>query len=217
MRDIPMFTTEFGVASIALKEVPYKGIAYITIQDSLQPEQLLGECIAFCKSAGAEEIYATGHSFLEKYPLHSAVWKMCRLRDGIGETDAALFPVTEKTVDNWRNLYNEKMRNVSHAATLTRADAEAIIKEGVGYYVHRNGDLLGIGIARGETVESVIAAKPGAGMDVMLALCSVLQSERINLEVASDNLPAIKLYEKLGFLKISEISRWYAVVTRKNT
>jgi hypothetical protein len=35
MRDIPMFTTEYGVASLVLKEIPYQAAAYITIQDSL--------------------------------------------------------------------------------------------------------------------------------------------------------------------------------------
>jgi ribosomal protein S18 acetylase RimI-like enzyme len=66
-------------------------------------------------------------------------------------------------------------------------------------------------------IESIIAVKPGAGRDVMLALCSSLSSERVVLEVASTNEKAIRLYEKLGFLKNAEISRWYDVLTRKNT
>ena len=36
MKDIPVFTTDFGVASLILKEIPYRGEAYIRIQD-LQP------------------------------------------------------------------------------------------------------------------------------------------------------------------------------------
>ena len=31
------------------------------------------------------------------------------------------------------------------------------------------------------------------------------------LEVASTNARAIRLYEKLGFLKTAEVSRWYCV------
>ena len=49
MRDFPVFTTENGVSSITLKEVPYKGVAYIKIQSSLQPESFLQECVDFCK------------------------------------------------------------------------------------------------------------------------------------------------------------------------
>lgn len=217
MRDFPMFTTQNGVASIVLKEVPYKGIAYITIQDSLAPAELLKECVEFAKMAGAQYIYATGHRILEEYPLFTTVLKMSRYREDIPETDCALFPITEKSRDQWQRIYNEKMKTVPNAATMTNEDMEKLIERGGGYFVHKDGELLGIGIAYGETVESVIAVKAGAGQSVMLALCSSLFSERVVLEVASTNLPAIKLYEKLGFLKVSEISHWYDVLTRKNT
>jgi len=32
MRDIPVFTTQYGVASLVLKEIPYKKRAHITLQ-----------------------------------------------------------------------------------------------------------------------------------------------------------------------------------------
>ena len=50
MRDIPVFTTQYGVASLVLREIPYRQEAYISIQSSLQPEQLLEECIGFCRA-----------------------------------------------------------------------------------------------------------------------------------------------------------------------
>lgn len=211
MRDFPVFTTANGAASIVLREVPYKGVAYITLQDTLQPEALLKECVSFCKLAGATQIYATGHPILESYPLHTAVLKMQQLRGNLPESDAALFPVTEKTAEQWRNLYNDKMKNVPNASTMTREDMEKLLDRGAGYFVHRGDALLGIGIAQGETVESVIAAVPGAGADVLLALCGALFSERVVLEVASTNAPALRLYDRLGFLKAGELSRWYNV------
>lgn len=217
MRDFPIFTTENGVGSITLKEVPYKGIAYIKIQSSQQPEAFLQECVDFCKMTGAENIYATGHEILEIYPLHNAIWQMSILRENLPESDAALFPVTEMIAEQWRMIYNEKMRPVDNSASMTRQDMEDLVKQGGGYFVHRGEELLGIGIARGEMIESVIAVKPGAGREVMLALCGSLTSERVILEVASTNEKAIRLYEKLGFLKIAEISRWHDVLTRKNT
>ena len=66
MKDFPMFTTEYGVASLVLREIPYRGEAYITIQDSLEPEKLLEECISFCRICGAEAVYAKGHK-LDKH------------------------------------------------------------------------------------------------------------------------------------------------------
>lgn len=217
MRDFPMFTTENGIASITLKEVPYKGIAYIKIQSSLQPEAFLQECVDFCKMAGAERIFASGHKILEEYLLHNTILQMSVLRESLPETEAALFPATEKTAEHWRSIYNEKMRPIPNSSTMTKADMEALIKQGGGYFVHRGEELLGVGIARGDTVESVIAVKPGAGREVLLALCSSLFSEKIHLEVSSVNFRALKLYEKLGFITVSEISRWYDVLTRKNT
>lgn len=217
MRDFPIFTTENGVGSITLKEVPYKGIAYIKIQSSQQPEAFLQECVDFCKMTGAEKIYASGHEMLEKYPLHNSIWQMSILRENLPESDAALFPVTEKTAEQWRMIYNEKMRPIDNSASMTRQDMEDLVKLGGGYFIHRGEELLGIGISRGETIESIIAVKPGAGREVMLALCGSLSSERVVLEVASTNEKAIRLYEYLGFLKTAEISRWYDVLTRKNT
>ena len=60
MRNIPVFTTEYGVGSLILREIPYRQEAYIRIQDTKEPEAFLGECVDFCKAAGAERIYGTG-------------------------------------------------------------------------------------------------------------------------------------------------------------
>ena len=76
MKDIPVFATEYGVASLVLKEIPYLGAAYVTVQDSLEPEKLLEECIGFCRACGAERVCATGHPALEKRPLYTAMWQM---------------------------------------------------------------------------------------------------------------------------------------------
>ena len=97
MKDIPVFTTENGVASLVLREVPYKGIAFITLQDSLQPEKLLKECVDFCRAVGAEQIFATGHSILTQYNETVTIYQMKRDVAGLTKTSADLIPVTEKT------------------------------------------------------------------------------------------------------------------------
>jgi len=58
MRNIPIFDTPYGVASLVLKEIPYSSKAYITVQSCLDLDQLLEECVSFCRAVGAEEIYA---------------------------------------------------------------------------------------------------------------------------------------------------------------
>ena len=41
MKDFPLFTTENGVASLILKEIPYRSEAYIILRDTQSPEALL--------------------------------------------------------------------------------------------------------------------------------------------------------------------------------
>ena len=211
MKDMPVFDTEYGVASLVLKEVPYRQEAYITIQSTCQPEELLKECVFFCRMVGAEKIYAKGHEFVEQYPLHTAVTEMrCDARVD-REKLCSLFPVTEQTVQRWRMIINERMKDVDNAATLESRDEKKILESGGAYFVHSEGELLGVGWLEGEKLLTVAAVKPGAGEKVMHSLISLIEGATMTLEVASTNSRAIRLYEKLGFLKTREVSRWYRV------
>lgn len=211
MKDIPIFTTEFGVASLVLKEIPYQETAYIIIRDSLEPEKLLEECLGFCRACGAENIYATGHPNLENSPFLTAMWEMRRDVAGIPDTDAALWPVQEQTLAQWRDLYNQKVKFVPNGAWMTEADGKAMLQKGDGYFIHRGGELLGIGRASGEMIDWVASVKPGAGRDVVCALSHALTEDVATLTVASENKKAVRLYESLGFVRVKEISRWYRI------
>lgn len=212
MRDIPVFSTENGVGSLTLKEIPYRGIAYIKIANSQEPEGFINDCADFCKTVGAEQIYGSGHVFLERFPLHTAILHMSRPMEGLPDTDAALFPVTERTAETWRELYNRKMQDVANASYMTFLDVRQMLKRGDGYFVHRGEELLGIGMASGERIDAVASNRPGAGREVVLALTHALSGDRITLEVASVNQKAVRLYEQLGFIQNSEISRWYKIL-----
>lgn len=213
MRDFPIFTTQNGVGSLILKEVPYRETAYIHIQDAREPEAFLKECVDFCRMAGAKKIYAKGHDILKTYPVHTAVWQMQADRLSVADTDAALFPVTEKTAERWRTLYNEKMRNIPNGAYLSFMDMKRIVQEGGAYFVHRNGQLLGIGMASEGKLHAVASVCPGGGKHVVAALCQTLGGDLITLEVASVNAKALTLYEALGFTKSREVSVWHQVST----
>ena len=130
MKDFPVFTTEYGVASLVLKEIPYREEAYIIIRSSEQPEELLAECVSFCRICGAERIFATGHEYLEEYPLHTAVLEMRGECLPDEEKTACLFPVTEQTVTRWRAICNERMRGVDNSATLEAKDEKDILASG---------------------------------------------------------------------------------------
>lgn len=212
MKDIPVFTTEYGAASLILREIPYRQMAYIKLQATQEPEALLAECISFCRACGAERIHASGHPFLEQYPLVAAIVEMRRGLEGIGQTDAALFPVLPETVAQWREIYNRRMADVPNASYMSPSDEKVQLELGDGYFVHRGGTLLGIGRAAGDSMDLVISEQPGAGADVVLALASCLTSDTVRLTVADSNTRAVRLYERLGFLKTKELSRWYRVL-----
>ncbi len=212
MRDIPVFTTEYGAASLFLREIPYRKRAHIKIQSSLEPEKLLAECVSFCRACGAEWIDAAGHDFLEKYPLITALYTMQREKNGIPETDACLFPVTEETVQQWLDIYNERMAPVPNAAYMDRKDGAELLKTGDGYFVHREGKLLGIGKAKGDFIDTVISVQPGMGETVVRALASILNADTLRLMVAGANERAVRLYNRMGFVTVKEISRWYRVL-----
>ena len=211
MKNISVFTTQYGVASLILKEIPYRGEAYIKIQDSNEPEKLLKECWDFCRAVGAQRIYASGHCWLEKYPLHTSIYKMAAVRDALPDTDAALMPVTDKTLEQWRTIYNNRMADVANASYMTESDARKMLADGDGYFVHRRESLLGIGKASGDRIDAVISCVSGAGYDVVLALNHALSCDQVQLEVASANRRAVALYERIGFIKTAEISTWHFI------
>ena len=212
MKDFPIFTTEYGVASLVLREIPYRKEAYITIQDAAEPELLLQECISFCRICGAEKIYAKGHAILESRPLHTAMLEMRCSRECIPDTDTALWPVQKQNLNEWREIYNKKVCAVPNGAWMTEANGKEMITKGDGYFVHRNGVLLGIGRASGSMIDWVASLVPGGGREVVCALAHALTGDTVTLTVASANEKAIRLYEGIGFVKSREISRWFVVL-----
>ena len=212
MKDFPMFTTEYGIASLTLREIPYRGEAYILIQDTQQPEELLAECISFCRICGAEKIYARGHEILEAYPLHCTVYEMKGQARVEAEKVENRWPVTEETVGEWRELMNGKMRSVDNAGTLEKKGEREILDKGGAYFVHHEGELLGAGWLAENELLLVAACKAGAGEGVCHTLFSRIPDQDVMLDVASTNSRAIRLYEKLGFIRTAEHRRWYKVL-----
>ncbi len=215
MRDIPVFSTQLGVASLMLSQIPYTRKAYVRIQDSAAGELFLRECVDFCKMAGADEVYATGHTACESYPYSTAIVTMQADRAGIGTTDACLFPVTEKTLEQWRTIYNEKVTRIPNGAWMTLRDAEEMLRQGSGYFVHREGTLLGIGKVSGNQIQWIASVYPGGGEDLVKALCHAITADTVTLEVAEVNRKATLIYEKLGFLPTKILSKWYCIAEKE--
>ena len=95
--------------------------------------------------AGAEAVFAADHEKLNAYPLHASVLEMRGTAWVDPDKLKNLFPVTDATVGQWRQLHNEHLREVDCSGTLTAKDEKEILELGGAYFVHDNGDLLGIG------------------------------------------------------------------------
>lgn len=213
MKNIPFFTTEYGNASLILEEIPYRGEAYIRILHSKPNciDELLRECVGFCRAVGADHVFAADHSDLKQYPLDNTVLE---LRGMIPESSSqlgCLWPVTQENVAHWRELYNEKMRSVPNAMTLKKADEKTILVESGAYYIHRDGKLLGIGWLSGNKILAVAALKKGMGETVLRTLASSAACNEFVLEVSSKNEKACRLYQRLGFVPVREITTWYKI------
>lgn len=211
MKNFPVFTTQTGVSSLILKEVPYRQEAYIHIQD-VQPdgfEAHLTECISFCRMVGAERIYATGSALLESYSVHMQLLQMRGTAWVDRQKLCSLFPVTEQTVSRWRQIYNEAMRTVDNAETLETRDEEKILSSGGAYFIHDSGNLLGIGWMEDTKLLAVASVVRGAGERIMHTLMSLVEGADMTIEVASTNEKAIRLYEKLGFVIMGKTLCWY--------
>lgn len=209
MKDFPIFTTQFGTASLTLKQIPYRGEAYIHVQDSLPDalKSLIAECAHFCRLAGAEKVYVTA-------PQGQGDVRILEMR-GVPALDPDqienIFPVTEQTVEKWRKIANERLRNVDLAGLLSKKDEEKILCSGGAYFIHRAGTLLGIGWLQEDTLKLLASVVPGAGYRVAQTILSVNPGQSVRLEVASTNHRAIALYEKLGFLPVRELEAWREV------
>ena len=212
VQNIPVFTSEYGVASLILKEIPYSGIGYIRILSSLSAEALLMECMSFCRMAGAENIYATGHEVLKKYPIHSEVVQMQIRGKDLPDECAERIPVTEENLHSWQQIYNEKMSEVDNASYMTLRDCRKMMQDGQGWFIAKDKKTVAIAMAEPGRLHAVASVVPGGGRIALGALKSVLGKDLVLLDVASTNFRAIRLYETLGFQKTKVISVWYKII-----
>lgn len=204
MKDIPIFTGCGGIASLILSQIPYRGEGYVLIRSvfgSLQ--EFMNECESFCRMAGAEKVFFSGEANFEGMQVHATLYEREILRKNLPDTTA--YAVVTSNSAEWAELYNEKFRSVPAAQYCREAkDAYDIIKD---------GKRIGIGQVVHDRILTVAALERGAGTDCLCALAKLCDSETVKLNCAKENLPAVRLYDRLGFSKGSVKETWYCKKT----
>ena len=60
MKDIPLFTSDCGLATLILREIGWSGSAYVLVRSvwNGRVAGLLDECARFCRAVDAKQIFA---------------------------------------------------------------------------------------------------------------------------------------------------------------
>ena len=211
MKDIPVFTGSFGAAGLTLSQIPYTGKAYIKIHASLQPEELLKECIAFCRACGAEAVFASGAGMPEHYPACATLVSMSCPKALLEQSAADAVAATEETISQWLDIYRRRMQNVPNATYISDREAEGLLESGTCWFGWDADTLLGIGKVSEDRLEAIATCVPKAGEQVMGALAAKITGQTVFLEVAQENTPAMRLYNRVGFTQFGEKVRWHQV------
>ena len=219
MKNIPVFLSTGGTASLILKEIPHRGIAYVLLRTVRDLSVLLEECAGFCRSCGAERVFVSRET--EPLPLLHAMDML--LLHG----DKTKFPTVTSEVrleaigpENdaiFQRIYNICFQNVSNAATYESADIRRIYREAQLAFIALTEE--GIPFGMGELHGNELAAigilpeyrGQGRSRDLTLALLNHCPGPQVELTAASDNEAALALYDSLGFIVAKKLSAWYVL------
>ncbi len=202
MKDFPLFPCRDGMASLVLSEIPYRKEAYIFIRSvhgSLS--RLLQDCGDFCKAAGARHIYVTGEAALGHLPVYARLVER-RLHKSRLPSSSARAELTDSPA--WAELYNQRFFQVPSAKTYEKTPKDA-------YFVYEGERRIGLGQIINDELAAVASLVPGCGEKALCALAEKIVGEEVRLLSAEENLPATRLYDRLGFSRDKILRIWYCL------
>lgn len=215
MKNIPMFTSSYGLATLILKEIAWNGRAYVLVRSvwNDQIAALLDECRSFCRAVGAEEIYASWDA--EELPAEHA-WDMIDMACPKSALPAPrqtveLEQAAPETAEDYLRIYNQCFRDVPAAASYDRKSLEPLYGEELIWLAKVRGQYAAVAEISKEGLEG-IAVLPefrGLGYDLAAAVLRMVPSTEVRLKVASTNVRARRLYDRLGFAEVGISRRWY--------
>ncbi|MDR0889756.1 MAG: GNAT family N-acetyltransferase [Oscillospiraceae bacterium] len=216
MRDIPIFTSEFGVASLTLREIPLRGEAYVFVRGVFRTlPELLAHCAQFCRAAGANRVYFGGEADFSAYPRYAQLIRRSIARKNLPPAPKALRvqAVTQDTAPLWEQLYNRSMLAVPAAQSCTPVETQSLAAAQEAFFVRENDEIVGLGRVRGNQLLALASLRKGSGAQVLCALARQMACEEITLLCAAENERAMHLYDRLGFSRGESTACWYGEIS----
>ena len=210
MTDLPIFTVADGIASLILRQIPARGEAYILVRAVFGTQEgLLQECAGVCRAAGAESIFVGGTGDFSSYPVYARLMERSIRRTLLPAADLKIRPVTPETVSHWAAVYHERFSAVPAAQLCTPRELRELPENGEAFFLSDEQTEVGIGRVRGDTVLAIAALRPGFGARVLSAAAAQCTADTVRLLCAMENLPAMKLYDRLGFSRDGIREIWH--------
>lgn len=217
MKNIPLFTSAYGVATLILREISWSGSAYVLIRSvwNDQISELLEECRGFCRAVGAEAIYAAWE--LEELPgehAYDMIGMACpKSALPAPRQTVELEQVTPETAEEYLRIYNQCFRAVPSAASYDRKSLEPLYGEDLTWLAKVNGQYAAVAEISKEGLEGigVLPEYRGIGYDLAATVLQMVPNPVVRLKVASTNARALRLYERMGFAAETVVRRWYRI------
>lgn len=217
MKDLPIFTGQYGIGSLILREIPYKQCAYVVVRSAQEGRMrdFLEECSGFCRAAGAEWVLASAPEPLSFLPhVHDMLEYACprnQLPPPLRPVE--LEPLNDGNAERYREIYNDLFRAIPNAATCTPEDLWRLREKSRAHLAKVGGKAAGICQWSGSELNAIGVLPEFRGLGHRLALTAFAQMEGevITLRVSSSNARALRLYQKLGFDRTQVLSSWYAL------
>ncbi|MFI3312871.1 MAG: hypothetical protein R3Y62_03205 [Eubacteriales bacterium] len=206
MKNIPLFTSEYGLATLILEEIPTKGLGFIIIRSTDNLSGLLSDGVKFCHMCGAETVYATAEAPIPGYPLAYEILEFSAKKNQLPAPigDLKLVPITAENQDTLLSYYEEAFRNVQGSGQYSKETQD-------GFLAYVGEKLVGIGAISEGKLEVIATLEPGMGYALATHLLAKIPEEIITLEVSSTNEKALNLYKKLKFSQTAVLKTYHKI------
>lgn len=200
MKDIPIFTCCEGIASLILRQIPYNGTAFVLVRSVFTAtEALLRECAAFCRAAGAETVIFGGDGDFSGRPIYARIIERTISVSALPKTTAVARPA--ENTDEWLKIYRQRFAEVPAATYFPSTENALTIFDG--------DRPIGIGQVEGGSIRLLASTVRGRGADCVCALAAHCIGQIVTLSCAEENVPAMRLYDRLGFSRGETKEIWF--------